>query len=162
MRRPDGPVAGNGTAPFLNGVLSAKTGYLVAAVTACSILICQCVGLAIGFLLGVPDLRFLLSIGFIEPLLATPPAVFAYCLLRDELIKGQEEVRKTNLELQETLKNIRELGELLPMCTSCKRIKVGEKELARLENYITQHSKAFFSHGICSDCLKKFYPEFAD
>ncbi|HCE98794.1 MAG TPA: hypothetical protein DER10_09890 [Elusimicrobia bacterium] len=162
MTGPDNPGSGNGASPFLNGVLSAKTGYLVVAVTACSILICQCVGLAIDFFLWVPDLRFLLSIGFIEPLFATPPAAFAYCLLRDELIKGQEEIRKTNLELQETLKNIRELGELLPMCTSCKRIKVGEKELAKLEIYITQHSKAFFSHGICSDCLKKFYPEYAD
>jgi hypothetical protein len=28
-----------------------------------------------------------------------------------------------------------------------------------MEQYITEHSEAKFSHGVCADCLKKYHPE---
>ena len=32
----------------------------------------------------------------------------------------------------------------------------------KLEIYITEHAGTQFSHGICPDCMKKNFPEFAD
>ncbi|MFA6223747.1 MAG: hypothetical protein WC647_15670 [Desulfomonilaceae bacterium] len=31
-----------------------------------------------------------------------------------------------------------------------------------IERYISEHSEAQFGHGICSDCMRKLYPEYAD
>ncbi len=31
-----------------------------------------------------------------------------------------------------------------------------------MERYIGEHSEAQFSHGICPDCIRKLYPEYAD
>ena len=31
-----------------------------------------------------------------------------------------------------------------------------------METYISDHSEALFSHGICPDCIRKLYPEYAD
>jgi hypothetical protein len=32
----------------------------------------------------------------------------------------------------------------------------------QIESYIRDHSEAEFSHGICPECMKKLYPDFAD
>ncbi|MGO8880271.1 MAG: hypothetical protein ACLPVO_07290 [Desulfomonilaceae bacterium] len=32
----------------------------------------------------------------------------------------------------------------------------------RVEEYIRDHSEAEFSHGICPDCMRSLYPEYAD
>ena len=32
----------------------------------------------------------------------------------------------------------------------------------QVEEYISDHSEAEFSHGICPDCIRKLYPEIAD
>jgi hypothetical protein len=31
----------------------------------------------------------------------------------------------------------------------------------QIETYISQKSRASFSHGMCPDCLKKLYPDYA-
>jgi hypothetical protein len=30
---------------------------------------------------------------------------------------------------------------------------------SQVESYIQKHSEATFSHGMCPDCLRKWYPE---
>ena len=55
---------------------------------------------------------------------------------------------------------VRTLEGILPICASCKRIRNEKGEYEQIENYITKHSEASFSHGICSECAKKLYPHY--
>ncbi len=47
---------------------------------------------------------------------------------------------------------IRILQGLLPICAACKSIKTKEGEWQRLESYLTTHSEAQLTHGLCPAC----------
>ena len=62
-------------------------------------------------------------------------------------------------ELQEALANVKQLRGLLPICSYCKRIRGDENYWHQVEQYITEHSGARFSHGICPPCYEKAIAE---
>jgi hypothetical protein len=74
------------------------------------------------------------------------------------------EQEKQNLidELQTALSEVKKLSGFLPICSSCKKIRDDKGYWSEVERYIGEHSEAQFSHGICPDCIRKLYPEFAD
>ncbi len=47
----------------------------------------------------------------------------------------------------------------LPICASCKKIRGEGGEYVEIETYITQHSQASFTHGLCKACAKALYPD---
>ncbi|MCW8900244.1 MAG: PAS domain-containing protein [Gammaproteobacteria bacterium] len=67
------------------------------------------------------------------------------------------ENEKDNLvvELQEALKEIKVLKGIIPICSYCHNIRDDEGAWEMIEIYISKHSDAAFSHGICPDCLPK-------
>ena len=78
------------------------------------------------------------------------------------LFLGRRMVRLVE-NLQESRRQIRTLEGILPMCANCKKIR---KEGAApadptswmpVDSYITDHSEAKFSHGICPECAKALY-----
>jgi AmiR/NasT family two-component response regulator len=69
------------------------------------------------------------------------------------------ELRRLNAELQDALAEVKTLSGLLPICSSCKKIRDDEGYWNQLETYIQEHSNVMFSHGLCPDCAKKLYPE---
>ena len=77
-----------------------------------------------------------------------------------ERSKAQEEREKLIVELQHTLAEVRTLSGLLPICASCKKIRDDQGYWNQIENYISSHSTATFSHSICPECAKKLYPEY--
>ncbi len=54
---------------------------------------------------------------------------------------------------------IKVLSGLLPICSSCKKIRNDAQEWELLESYITEHSESVFTHSMCPECLKKYWPE---
>jgi hypothetical protein len=62
-------------------------------------------------------------------------------------------------ELTEATKKIRILKGLLPICSHCKNIRNEEGKWQQLEKYVSEHSEAQFSHGICPSCLQEHYSE---
>ncbi len=54
---------------------------------------------------------------------------------------------------------IKHLKGLLPICASCKKIRDDTGEWVPFEEYIYEHSDADFSHGVCPECLKTYYPD---
>jgi phosphoserine phosphatase RsbU/P len=56
--------------------------------------------------------------------------------------------------------NIKRLTGLLPICSYCKRIRSDHDYWEQVESYITDHTDAQFSHGICPSCLVKVMEEF--
>lgn len=79
--------------------------------------------------------------------------------------KAEEALRRINLnlehtvdertkELQNALDAIKTLEGTIPICSYCLKIRDDEGAWGRMESYISEHSKAKFSHGICPDCLR--------
>ncbi len=60
-------------------------------------------------------------------------------------------------ELRRTLERLRTLEGLLPICSHCKKIRDGGGRWHEISLYISNHSRADFTHGICPDCLKEHY-----
>jgi len=71
------------------------------------------------------------------------------------------EIEKEKLieELQESMKNVKVLSGLLPICASCKKVRDDNGYWEQIEIYIRNHSEADFTHGICPDCINRLYPE---
>jgi len=59
------------------------------------------------------------------------------------------------IELQDALAQIKSLRGLLPICMYCKKIRNDKQYWQQVEGYISEHSEAQFSHGVCPDCYKK-------
>ena len=77
--------------------------------------------------------------------------------------KIQEQAREKDeliARLQDDLDNIKRLSGLLPICSSCKKIRDDKGYWNQIEKYIAEHSEAEFSHGICPECVKKLYPQY--
>ncbi|NUR53209.1 MAG: response regulator transcription factor [Acidobacteria bacterium] len=64
------------------------------------------------------------------------------------------------VQLQAALSRVKQLAGLLPICSYCKRIRSDEDYWEQLESYVSQHSEAQFSHGICPPCLDRVEREF--
>jgi K+-sensing histidine kinase KdpD len=65
----------------------------------------------------------------------------------------------TNAELQETLAEVKTLRGILPICASCKKIRNSSGEWTDVAAYISDHTDAEFSHGMCEQCVERLYPE---
>ncbi len=55
---------------------------------------------------------------------------------------------------------VRQLQGILPICGFCKAIRDEKGEWRKLESYVTEHSKASFTHGLCPECTQKHYGQF--
>ena len=78
--------------------------------------------------------------------------------LRELVIALIHSLRLRQQELKETKSELKILSGLLPTCMHCKKIRDKEGNWNQLESYISHHSEALFSHGICPDCIEKFHP----
>jgi methyl-accepting chemotaxis protein len=71
----------------------------------------------------------------------------------------QEIAEKTqaNKKLEDALGKVKKLSGLLPMCSSCKKIRDDRGYWNQVEEYIQEHSDVQLSHGICEECADKLY-----
>lgn len=72
------------------------------------------------------------------------------------------ELRRLNKELEQALSEIKQLKGILPICSYCKKIRDDKGYWEQLEAYITKHSEALFSHGMCPACAEKAMKEVED
>jgi PAS domain S-box-containing protein len=68
-------------------------------------------------------------------------------------------LRDTLAERNAALERVRLLSGLLPICAACKKICDDEGNWQQIESYISEHSQAKFSHGMCPACGKQYYGE---
>jgi DNA-binding response OmpR family regulator len=76
------------------------------------------------------------------------------------VVSLQERLSNKVAELQATLDKVRQLRGLLPICSYCKRIRNDQNYWERVEVYVTEHTDAKFTHGICPACLEVAKAEF--
>jgi DNA-binding response OmpR family regulator len=69
---------------------------------------------------------------------------------------------KLRRELVGALDRIQHLEGLLPICSSCKKVRDEEGIWEQIEKYLAEHVDAHFTHTLCPDCIKRLYPELAD
>lgn len=76
--------------------------------------------------------------------------------LRKQLLDLEEYVER----LEAVLGKVKLLEGILPICTFCKKIRTGHDSWQQIEEYISKHSEARFSHSVCNECRHKHYPEY--
>lgn len=72
----------------------------------------------------------------------------------------QKDLAEQIAMLKETIANVKQLKGLLPMCSYCKKIRNDADYWQQLETYISDHSDAEFSHGVCPTCFERVVNEF--
>lgn len=76
------------------------------------------------------------------------------------LVREQrDELQKKTRELEDALSRVKTLEGIIPICMYCKSIRNDAEAWEKLEAYITRHTDALFSHGICPTCMKKYHAE---
>ena len=70
-----------------------------------------------------------------------------------ELIQSKEIIEYLKKEIN-TLRGI------IPICSSCKKVRDDKGYWQQVEAYVRDRSEAEFSHSICPECLEKLYPKF--
>ena len=85
----------------------------------------------------------------------------------EKLLCEIEERKRTEAEkgqliaqLQKAMQDVKVLSGFLPICAACKKIRDDTGYWRQIEEYISKHSTALFSHGICPECSRKLYPEY--
>ncbi|HET6452575.1 MAG TPA: PAS domain S-box protein, partial [Spirochaetia bacterium] len=110
---------------------------------------------------GAPGRRFELQASAIRN--RDGKAAGRMIVLHDVTVRRQAETEREHLigELQAALADIKTLRGLLPICMSCRKIRDDSGYWQNLEQYVEEHTEVQFSHGLCEDCLRRLYPEFA-
>ncbi len=87
--------------------------------------------------------------------------LYLYMLNKNrQMVKLQYAEKKTlALELQNTLKHVKQLQGILPMCANCKSIRDNKGYWNQIESYLCDHSEAILSHGLCEKCAEDLYGE---
>lgn len=96
---------------------------------------------------GVPWIQ---SVSLAETTLFTA-ALFPALLFAD--------LRLRNRALTAAIEEVKTLTGLLAICSGCKKIREETGHWTRIESYLSEHTSARFSHGICPDCARELYPE---
>ncbi|MCX7990464.1 MAG: PAS domain S-box protein [Proteobacteria bacterium] len=72
----------------------------------------------------------------------------------------EKDLTEKNKRLEEAHRQIKTLEGILPICMHCKKIRDDKGYWNQLEKYISQHTTALLSHGLCPDCAKKHYGDY--
>lgn len=73
--------------------------------------------------------------------------------------RAEAEKEQVIEKLKGALAKVNQLSGLLPICSSCKKIRDDKGYWNQIEAYIRDHSEAEFTHSLCPECSRKLYPE---
>jgi CheY-like chemotaxis protein len=76
-----------------------------------------------------------------------------------ELHRRRSQERQLIADLQAALEQVKQLSGLLPICAHCKKVRDDQGFWQQVERYVSTHSEATFSHGLCPDCIPLYFPE---
>ena len=83
----------------------------------------------------------------------------ARIMVGERIVSLQKDLAQRLSELQQALTKVTKLQGLLPICSYCKKIRDDKNYWHQVELYISEHSGAQFSHGICPECKEKVLSE---
>ena len=87
--------------------------------------------------------------------------IITYYYIRKVILLSSlnKDIEVKNTKLEKALNEVKQLRGILTICSVCKKVKIKENYWQTIEEYVSDNSEVQFSHGICNDCAKKFYPE---
>jgi hypothetical protein len=159
----------------LIGITGKKTAWLLVAAAISLMTVRRIESLALmiwGNLPGPPDIMFevigLIISCFMAAGIYLIQPVFSSMTRAEETLQNMntklsalsEEQQKLIEELQGALAKIKTLKGMLPICASCKKVRDDKGYWSQIEAYISEHSEAEFSHGLCPECAQKLYPKY--
>ena len=159
----------------LIGITKKKTAWLLVAAAISLMTVRRIESLALmlsGDLRGSPDVLFEVT-GFVISCFMLA-GIYLIQPLFSSMAHSEEELQKMNAklstlsedqqkliaELQGALARIKTLRGMLPICASCKKVRDDKGYWSQIEAYISEHSEAEFSHGLCPECAQKLYPTY--
>lgn len=74
----------------------------------------------------------------------------------DGLVAAEREARAA---AERTMRELRVLRGILPICAHCRQVRDERGAWAQLEAYVRAHTEAEFSHGICPACAAEHFPD---
>lgn len=74
-------------------------------------------------------------------------------------IESEHALEAERDKLKDALAEIKTLSGLIPICSSCKKIRDDKGYWSQVEIYIRDRSDAQFSHSLCPECALKLYPD---
>ena len=69
--------------------------------------------------------------------------------------RAGDALKQEHSRLQQALDEIKTLRGIVPICSYCKKIRNDEGFWTQVEQYVSDHTEAKFSHGICPACYEK-------
>jgi phosphoserine phosphatase RsbU/P len=85
-----------------------------------------------------------------------------------ELAWANKRLIEKNIKLEQAIDEIEALKGLLPVCSSCKKIRTANTDPDKanswvsLEAYLHKHTAVEVTHSICPECMAKLYPDLYD
>jgi PAS domain S-box-containing protein len=67
----------------------------------------------------------------------------------------QQEIEEKVIQLECSLAKVKQLEGIIPICSYCHKIRDDVQVWQQMEHYISEHSQASFSHGVCPECFQK-------
>jgi CheY-like chemotaxis protein len=77
------------------------------------------------------------------------------------ILRLNRALREKNAELAAALARVKLLSGLVPICAGCKKIRDDQGYWNQVEKYVQEHSEARFTHGMCPECAKIYFPGLA-
>jgi hypothetical protein len=137
--------------PVLLSLWSSKKGFTVLVAVVASVL-------TIGAYFYKPAVPEMWKVLFNRSLSLIAIGITAILgLQRKNILTAWEEALR---DREMAIEKLKILSGLLPICASCKKIRDDQGYWNDVAGYISEHSEAEFSHGICPACAEKLYPEY--
>lgn len=73
--------------------------------------------------------------------------------------RARHSLRTAVSDLRQALAEVKTLRDLLPICSSCRRIRDDANQWSSLELYLETHAGVQMTHGMCPECMTRLYPE---
>lgn len=77
----------------------------------------------------------------------------------EEVEKSKIEIEESHKKLEEALAQVKTLKGIVPICCHCKKIRNDQGYWKQVEEIICSYTEAELSHGICPECLEKYYKD---
>ena len=69
--------------------------------------------------------------------------------------RAEEALDEERRRLQQALDEVKTLRGIVPICANCKKIRDDKGYWNQVEQFVSDHTEAEFSHGICPDCAQR-------
>jgi hypothetical protein len=82
------------------------------------------------------------------------------CFFSQRSSRKAAETSRANAALQGALDTVKTLEGLLPICSSCKRVRDDTGYWSQIDTYLSENTDASLSHGYCPECAAKAFQDF--